>query len=92
MSGVDRSARGFDSIMAPATDVIPVTKSDGTDDAAGPFRGLLMDAAGAIKLHMVNGQDRTIASGALAAGIIHPIRFTRVWSTGTGSQTIYGIV
>jgi hypothetical protein len=82
MSGVDRSARGFDSIMAPATDVIPVTKSDGTDDAAGPFRGLLMDA----------GQDRTIASGALAAGIIHPIRFTRVWSTGTGSQTIYGIV
>jgi hypothetical protein len=78
--------------IEPGTDIVAVAKSDTVADPNGPFRGLVMDAVGAVKLTMASGQARTIPSGVLAAGVIHPLRFSRVWSTGTGTQTIYGIV
>jgi hypothetical protein len=75
----------------PAVTIATVTKSDTTNDPAGPFRGFCMSEAGDIKIRTEKGDDVTLVSGALAAGIIHPLRIVRVFSTGTGSQTIYGI-
>lgn len=78
------------SSTASAYDLIPVTKSDGTNDPAGPFRGLLLDAAGVLKVTMASGEARTFISGELAAGVIHPMQVLRVWSTGSGAQGIKG--
>lgn len=88
----DRAYFESGSVMAPADDTIPVAKSDTVADPNGPFRGILLDAAGTVKLTTIAGTDRTYISGELTAGMIHPIRFTRVWTTGTGSQGIKGIV
>jgi hypothetical protein len=77
---------------SPPSDLVPVTKSDATDDPNGPFRGLLLEAAGTIKVTMASGQARTFISGELAAGVIHPMQVLRVWSTGTGAQGIKGAV
>lgn len=80
-----------DAAVAPGSDIVAVTKDNATADPNGPFRGLIMDAIGAVKLHTAAGNDVTLPSGLLAPGVIHAIRFTRVWSTGTGSQIIYGV-
>lgn len=82
-------ASGDSTSTASATDLVPVTKSDTVNDPGGPFRGLLITAAGTLKITTVANTDRSFASGELAAGIIHPIRFKRVWSTGTAA-TVWG--
>lgn len=66
-----------------------VTKSDGTDvdrhNGKWPV-SFSMDADGAIKLTLVNGDTVVIPSGSLVAGVQHSLAFRRIWSTGTGSQ------
>lgn len=80
----------FNSV-ASGKDIVAVTKSDTVADLNGPFRGFVMDAAGAIKMHTPKGNDRVLPSGLLAANVVHWIAFSRIWSTGTGAQNIYGI-
>ena len=53
-----------------------------------PTRGLCMDAAGALKVTMFDGDAVVFPSGALEAGIIHPLSVVKVWTTGSGSQNI----
>jgi len=81
--------RGASTSEAPAYDLVPVTKSDTGDangnDVGGPFRGLLITTAGTLKITTAADEDRSFASGELAANIIHPIRFKRVWDTGTAA-------
>lgn len=77
--------------QSAGTDIAAVTKSDGTADPAGPFRGLVFSGAGDIKLTMASGQTRIIPSGLLATNVIHPLQFSRVWSTGTTATGIYGV-
>lgn len=48
-----------------------------------PAVGLLLIAAGAIKILTDEDAEQTYASGELALGIYHPIRVKRVFSTGT---------
>ena len=84
--------RASERIMLPADDLVAVTKSDATADPGGPFRGILVGVAGVVKLTTNAGTTVTLGSGVLAAGVIHPIRFTRVWSTTTTATDIYGIV
>jgi hypothetical protein len=83
--------RGASTSEAPGYDVVPVTKSDTTPDPNGPFRGFYITAAGTLKITTAAGNARTFASGELAAGVLHPIRITRVWSTGTAA-TVWGVV
>lgn len=77
---------------ASGLDLVAVTKSDSVPDPAGPFRAFRMDAEGAIKVTTAAGTDRTYPSGLFAAGEVVELQITRVWSTGTGSQNIYGYV
>lgn len=93
---VPNTSGGFtvtDDSSAPS-DYVPVTKHDVNPDPAGPFRGFIMDTVGAVKLTTSDGNTRTYASGTFAAGIAHGFTagIERFWSTGTGSQTIYGVI
>ena len=51
-------------------------------------RGVSMSAEGALKVEYYNGVTHTIPAGHLAAGVIHPMHVCRVFSTGTGAQTV----
>lgn len=86
------SERG--GISATPHDYIPVAKHDATADPSGPFRGFIMSDEGAVKLTTVDGVDRTFAIGTFKPGIPYGygVGILRFWSTGTGAQTIYGIV
>lgn len=64
-----------------------VTPSN-TEDLTAVTRGISFAAAGALKVDLVGGDTITIPSGALAAGIIHPLMVTRVYATGTGATGI----
>ena len=71
----------YEGAFAPAL-------SDGTNDPNGPFAGLIVTAAGTLKVHTVAGQDVSFA--ATAVGQLIPLAVTRVWSTGT-SATVVGL-
>lgn len=74
-------------LSAPASHAALVTPNDSTD-LANVSRGISFAGAGALKVTLLGGETITIPSGALAAGGIHPLRITRVWSTGTGATGI----
>lgn len=84
--------RGDSTSNAPGYNIVAVTQSDGTNDPNGPFRGIVFGTAGAIKVTTAKGDDVTLPSGLLSAGVIHPLRIKRVWSTGTTAANIYGVV
>ena len=84
--------RGDSTSTAAGFNIIAVTQSDGTNDPNGPFRGIIIGAAGAIKITTMSGAAVTLPSGLLAVGVIHPLRIKRVWSTGTTATDIYGVV
>ena len=80
-------ARDPETLQKPA--IGAVLLSGGSDsDMTVPCRGFSFAAAGAIKVTTVAGDSVVIPSGALAAGIIHPIHCTRIWATGTGATGI----
>lgn len=87
----DNPMPSSDATVAPGTDIIAITQHDETDDPAGPFRGFLLSATGAVKIRTAAGNDRTITSGHLLAGVIYPIQIVRVFDTGTDAITVYGI-
>lgn len=66
-----------------------ISPSDGTD-LTTPLRGISFASAGALKLTMIDNSVVTIPSGALVAGIIHPMVIKRVWSTGTTATGLVG--
>lgn len=74
-------------IMDPADRVALVTPSDSAD-LSYVTRGISFAVAGALKVTTVGGDTVTIPSGALAAGVIHPLRVTKVFATGTGATGI----
>jgi hypothetical protein len=73
----------------PAFSVVAVTPNDSADVAGGPFRGICFAAAGDLAVVTADGDTVTITSGALAAGVIHPIRIKRVKNTGTTATGIF---
>ena len=79
-------ARTFDFPVA-------VTVSDTTADPAGPFTGLLVTAAGTLKLTPRSGplaSSSLTISGSLPVGTYIEFPVSRVWSTGT-SATVVGL-
>jgi hypothetical protein len=83
---IEYRATGLDS---PAIHAALVTPDDDNDLPDGVTRGLGIASGGAVAVRMMGGATVILPDGALAAGIIHPIRVSRVLSTGT---TATGIV
>jgi hypothetical protein len=75
----------------PGKDIFLVAKSDTVNDTNGPFRGIIQGTAGAVKITTQLDQDVVLSNGVIAAGALYPIRFKRVWSTGTTNADIYGV-
>lgn len=75
--------KGLDS---PFGDIALVTPSDST--VLDTTRGISFATAGALAVVTESGQTVTIPNGALAAGVIHRLRVTKVLSTGTGASNI----
>lgn len=66
-----------------------ITPDDSTD-LPRSTRGISFAVPGSIRVTMVDGDVVTIPSGALAAGVIHPIGVRRVHSTGTTATGLVG--
>lgn len=73
----------------PATGCFAITPHD-TNPLAVAARGIAFKTAGALHIKDGNGVEVTIPSGVLAAGVIHDIKVTQVYSTGTGAADIWG--
>ena len=72
-------------ITAPAENGASVTPHD-TNDLANTSRGVYVGVSGDVKVDLVGGD--TVTFVGMAAGVIHPIRVTRVYSTGTDATDI----
>lgn len=72
-------ARTYDDFRA-------VTKADTGTDPAGPFMGLLVTAAGTLKVTTRAGT--VIALAAVAVGQTIEVPVTLVWSTGSGATVV----
>ncbi len=70
-------AVGASAIAPSDANTIPVT------------RGIYVGTAGDLKADFVNGG--TVTLKGLAAGIVHPLRLTRVYATGTSAADIVGL-
>lgn len=67
-------------------DLKDVTKSDATNDPAGPFAALLVTVAGTLKF--TTRQGTTVALAAVVVGQEIHTPVVRVWSTGTGATVV----
>lgn len=86
MAATDSFLASVASLLSPAENLDAVTKDD-ANDLAYVTRGLYVGTSGDVKVTTKGGQTLIIPS--LAAGVFHPLRVTRVWSTST---TATGIV
>lgn len=77
------------SVIQGASGCFLITPHD-TNELTKVTRGLSFAAAGAIAVVMENGDDVIIPAGALAAGIIHPIKIKKIKSTGTTATSLVG--
>lgn len=73
-------------IDAPGQKFVTPTQSDSTADPAGPFRAIYVGGSGDVKITDLHGNAATFID--LAAGILHPICCTRIWTTGTDATNI----
>lgn len=74
-----------------ADEVVSIGVGDDSNDiTGGAIRGISFAVAGALKITTTGGNTVTITSGALAAGVIHPIGIVKVFATGTGCTGIWG--
>ncbi len=78
----------LDNLTAPAAHWFAVTPSDSTD-MTHATRGILVGTSGNVAVNTVGGES-SVTIYSLVAGIVHPIRATRVLSTGTTAANIVG--
>ena len=76
-------------LIDPADGAFVITPSD-TEDLTFVARGLWVGAVGDVKVDMANGNTVTFVS--MVAGIVHPLRVRKVYSTGTDATDILGVV
>jgi len=73
---------------APAGGAFAITPNDSTD-LTRLTRGLYVGVGGNVAVR-IGGVDVTFSN--LAAGVVHPLRVTRVLSTGTTATNIVGLI
>lgn len=90
MAAVDRTSNSASKgwATAPATGAFAVTPADGSD-LSYVTRGLYVGVSGDVKADMEDGT--TVTFTAMAAGVVHPLRVKRVYSTGTTATNITGV-
>lgn len=79
---------GASPVDGPAQHCVLADYSGGDVNLAKVSRGVSISGAGALKVTMVGGETVVIPSGALAAGIIHPIMITKVFQTGSAATGV----
>lgn len=88
MSATDEFA-GFNAgLTSPISRAAEVTPSN-SEDLETATRGLYVGAAGDVKVTLVGGDTVTLVD--LVAGVIHPLRVSRVWATGTEATGIVAL-
>ena len=87
VTAVDPFTNERDTPMESALDVIPITPSD-SDELAYYTKGISFGGVGALVVVTAAGNTRTIPSGALAAGVVHPLKVKKILSTGTTATDI----
>lgn len=87
-TGVDNFSWPMVLLDSPATHAFAVTPHD-TNELTNVTRGIYVGATGNLKVTMQGGEAVTFVG--LAAGVIHPIRATIIWSNGTTAASIIGV-
>lgn len=75
------------ALSAPVPHAALVAPSD-TDELTKVTRGISFGTAGALAVVTAAGESLTIPSGALAAGVIHPLRVKQIKNSGTTAANI----
>lgn len=76
-------------LILPSSSHFLITPNDNAD-LPKATRAVSFATAGSIKVTTVDGDTLIIPSGALAAGLMHPVRWRRVHSTDTTASGIVG--
>lgn len=76
-------------IMHPAENAVAITPHD-SNDLADASRGVFVGVSGNLKVDMVGSGTAVVFTG-LAAGVIHPLRVTRIYSTDTTATNIVAV-
>ena len=84
----DKFADYPDAPGLPATRVIEIEPDDDAD-LPEVVAGINVEAPGTVR---VTTKDGTAATVFVNAGIVFPLRVTRVWATGTSATGIRGLV
>ncbi len=85
----DRFDKHASSLESPATGAFVITPDDNTD-LPETTRAIYVGTAGDLDLRMLDGQD--IIFSGIPAGMILPVRATRVRLTATTATDIIGLV
>jgi hypothetical protein len=88
MAAIDRVGPSYGRATAPVTKAADITPNDSTDLAA-VTRGIYVGVSGDLKVDMFEGG--TVVFKDIAAGVIHPLRVTRVYDGGTDATDIIGL-
>lgn len=75
--------------IGSATRAFSITPDD-SEDLPRPTRGLLVGVSGDVKVDMFGG-DEEVVLPALAAGVIHAVRISKVYNTDTTATSIVGL-
>jgi len=67
-------------LTSPARDAEAITPDDATDLGAAT-RGIYVGGSGSLQVQMVSGQ--TVVFNNVQAGIVYPLRVSRILATGT---------
>lgn len=80
--------KGDPTTLTPATRAFAVSPNDSAD-LAYVTRYLYVGVAGDVKVTTMDGDTVTLVG--LAAGVLHPIRASKVFNTLTTAQSIVGL-
>ena len=72
----------------PGTPILGATIASDATNYTKLLRGISFAVAGAIKVTTADGDAVVIPADALVAGVVHPVKFVRLWSTGTAATGI----
>lgn len=85
----DRFDKHASSLESPATGAFAITPDDNTD-LAETTRAIYVGTTGDLDLRMLDGQDVVFTD--IPAGMLLPVRATRVKASGTTANDIIGLV
>ena len=85
----DGFAGRTEGLDSPASHAFAITAHD-TNDLSYTTRGLYVGVSGDVKVDTAGGESAVVFT-ALAAGVLHPLRVTRVYDTDTDATNIVGV-